>query len=260
MQSLTICRDDGVETWSFGAGGLSLNPDAGALDELRRACLRAAADPTLRAVVISDGPGAAPAAIRHAAGGPPVAHLDDSSMREAMRVLQQIAGLPQVVIGAIWGQACGFGTVLLCCADVCLSSETATFDAPPLAQAASVDPMCALVARRVGRARADAWRAGGARWSAAQALQSGLVHEPLPSASLDAAIRQTLEAYLRAGPRAVARTKSLMLQIQTGTRPPPVREVAMRNLTTFAVQAVDAAANLRMLSAKRLPPWGERRR
>lgn len=262
MHRLTIRRDGVVEHWTFGPGGLGCSPDQTCLAELRQACGRAAGDPTLRAVVLQDTPagGSDPAATPVAAVPSSIPDAAPFSAADISRLLQQLAALPQVVIAAVHGRAAGLGIGLLCCADVCLSGDDAVFDAPPAGADLLRGAMSTVVVRRLGSEQAHAWLMAGAAWDARQALKAGLVHEPVPASSLDAAIRQTLDAYLRAGPRAVARTKTLMQQIQAGSRPAVVHDAAMRHLTSFAVQAVDAAANQRMTSRKGAPPWGERRR
>lgn len=259
MTLLRNQRRGAVEHWRVPVDRFDAPDLAEHLAALQDAVTRAAGDPQLQAVVLqlgatrpatppSGGPLADPAG-----SGPP-----DGIQGPYGHVLPRLAALPQVVIVAVDGTLGAAGLGLLCCADVGLCSDTSGFEAP--LPAPGIGPLQAALNCRLGSAHAQAWSRAGESWTSAQAWRNGLVHESLPRASLDAAVRQSIDAYLRAGPRAVARSKSLMRQLEAGSRSSAPREPALRSLPAQALTHFEIVSHRRPRAEKRVLPWGERRR
>lgn len=258
MNSSPFLRVDQVEHWLLDPAKFDSN-DA-EFSRLESNINRAATDPTLRAIV---------AVFRHPAPDKAETHSDLN--REASRTLgpediDRVYGffmsMPQVVMAVVDAMLGPTSIGLICGADVCLCSDAASFvwhSSSP--RPASGHVMSAMLTRRLGATRGPAWLRQGDTWDAHRAWDEGLVHEAVAAHALDAAIQQTLAAYLRVGPQAVARSKSLMRQIQSGVRQPATRDPGSCRQGALQVLAdVDLTANLRPPPMPRPLPWGERRR
>ena len=119
-----------------------------------------------------------------------------------------IREVPKPVIARVNGYAIGGGNVLVTCCDLAIASETAQFgQVGP--KVGSVDPGfgTAFLARVVGEKKArEIWYLCR-RYTAAQALQMGLVNAVVPAAELDAEVQRWCDEILALSPTAIAIAK-----------------------------------------------------
>jgi enoyl-CoA hydratase len=118
---------------------------------------------------------------------------------------------PAVVIAAVNGVALGGGCELALACDLRIAAEHAVFGLP--------EPSLGIIPgaggtqrlpRVVGLGRAKELVLTGARWSAAQAREYGLVSEVVPAAELLPAARRMAERVLALGPLAVRLAKAAL--------------------------------------------------
>ncbi len=119
-----------------------------------------------------------------------------------------IRDVPKPVIAKVRGYAIGGGNVLCTVCDLVIASETAVFgQVGP--KVGSVDPGfgTAYLARVVGEKKArEIWYLCR-RYSAAQALDMGLVNAVVPDAELDAEVRKWCDEIMEKSPTALAIAK-----------------------------------------------------
>jgi 2-(1,2-epoxy-1,2-dihydrophenyl)acetyl-CoA isomerase len=231
--------------------------DLAMVADLDAAARRCAADPDLRALLIT-GEGA-----RFCAGGDitlfardPAALPDllDDMIGRYHRALATIAGLAVPVVAAVQGAVAGGGLGLLFAADVVIAAEGTRF--------AIGYPSLGLVAdgaatwylpRLVGPARAALMFFDNRVLDAATALEWGLVSEVVAPGDLDARATE-IARRLAAGPtRALAHTRRLLRQAWTTTLDGALD--AERRAIVDAATTTDAAEGVAAFVARRPPAF-----
>jgi enoyl-CoA hydratase len=123
-----------------------------------------------------------------------------------------IRRLPVPVIARIQGYCFGGGLEIAAACDVRIAADTATFGMQEVKLGIPSVIEAALLPMLVGWGRAREIMYLGETFSAAQALQWGLVEHVVPSASLDAAVAAWNDKLLTSKPAAVRLQKQLMQQ------------------------------------------------
>lgn len=207
-------RDGGVLTITLNRPE-SYNAFNRALHDGLQAALEEAADPGVRAVVIT-GAGKAFCAgqdikeFRELPG--PVSEGLEETYHPNVR---RIRGLDKPVIAAVNGAAAGAGLSLAVTCDVRIASDAATF-VPGFIGIGLVPDAGGtwFVNRLLGFSRAFAWMTSNSRLSADQALEWGLVSEVFPAGAFEAKTAEVAARYAALPTRAVALTKQLFEQAQ----------------------------------------------
>jgi enoyl-CoA hydratase/carnithine racemase len=145
------------------------------------------------------------------AGPPPAAvALRNHVLQTILDVFDAIETVPQPVVGAVQGQALGFGCALACACDITLAAETARFRLPELEK--DLPPTLAMSAMmsRVPR-KALAWMVyTGAEVDARTAQQLGIASTVVPAAELEKAGKELLTTLGARSPDALAAAKEYM--------------------------------------------------
>ena len=193
----------------------SYNAFTRALHEALHAALQEAADPAVRAVVLT-GAGKAFCA------GQDIKEFQalPGSIRDALEEtyhpnVRLLRSLEKPVIAAVNGAAAGAGLSLAVACDVRIASDAATF-VPGFVGIGLVPDSGGtwFVHRLLGYARAFAWMTSNNRLSAEQALEWGLVSDVFPAEEFAARTAEVAQRYAALPTRAVALTKRLFEQAQ----------------------------------------------
>jgi len=114
----------------------------------------------------------------------------------------QLERCPKIVMMAINGMCQGGGLVMTLMSDIAVASDRARFRVPELLRGVADCYLGARLASRVGVGRAK-WLLFTAQYfSAAEALQMGLVSRVVPHDDLDAAVEETIGWIRQTGPEA----------------------------------------------------------
>ena len=218
MAEVELTRDDGVLT-------ITLNrPDV--LNALNRAVHRgisdglgrAAADPSVRAVVITGaGRGfcVGQDLQEFAAGAGDVA---DNLRRNYHRNVLAIRALEKPVIAAVNGPAAGAGLSLALACDVRIAADAASFVPAFISIGLVPDSGGTWLARRLlGSARAFEWLTTGRRLGAEEARTWGVVSEVVPADELAERALEVARLFAEMPTRAVWQTKRLLDAAETST-------------------------------------------
>ncbi len=181
-----------------------------AMHEGLAAALREAADPAIRAVVLT-GAG------RGFCAGQDLREFESfpGGVREALEQtyhpnIRAIRALEKPVIAGVNGPVAGAGLSLACACDVRIGSSTATF-VPGFVGIGLVPDAGSswFIHRLLGFARAFEWMVSNRRLSADEALVWGLVSEEIPEDRFAKRLEELAEWYAALPTRAVAMTKRL---------------------------------------------------
>lgn len=233
---------------------------------LLKNCRRAAQDAQLRVVVLSGNgghfcAGGSLGSFASSIGKP----LEDADAfdplvnvnREYGSLLQQLAGLPQLLIAAVQGAAMGGGVGLVCVADLVVADEAAVFGTPEVTLGIIPAQIAPFVLRRLGEACARQWLLCGQRWSAAKAHEAGLVQilvNVSDEADWQSQLQRQIDLCAQAAPAAVAATKKLLAAIPAQSLDASLNQGAQAFAS--ALRGAEAGAGLKAFSQKQSAPWG----
>ncbi|NIM43011.1 MAG: enoyl-CoA hydratase/isomerase family protein [Hydrogenophaga sp.] len=261
-RALIVDRDGAVERWTLNDPASRNALSDAMVVGLYAACLRAKNDPTLRGVVLAGAGGAFCAGgslggFAHAIGQPLQPGQTDPLIevnRGFGDLLHALSSLPQWLLCAVDGPAMGGGFGLVCCADVVIATERASFATPEVTLGLPPAQIAPFVWRRLGDATARQCLLSGARWGAREAQAAGLVNRVVADGALDAAVAEATAALNRAAPGAVAATKQLLLRLSDDR--PDLRDEAAIAFAS-ALRGPEAAAGLAAFANKRAAPWAQ---
>ena len=184
--------------------------------ELTRTLAALDADPGVRVVVLA-GQGKSFCAgadlnwMQRMAGYGHAENLADAGALANM--LATLDRMAKPTIARVHGAAYGGGVGLVACCDIAIAAQEATFS---LSEAklglipATVGP---YVVAAIGARQARRYFLSAERFTAAEALRIGLVHDVVPGDAIDERLDTLIDALLVAGPRAQAESKALIRSV-----------------------------------------------
>jgi methylglutaconyl-CoA hydratase len=184
--------------------------------ELTRALAALDADPGVRVVVLA-GQGKSFCAgadlnwMQRMAGYGHAENLADAGALANM--LATLDRMAKPTIARVHGAAYGGGVGLVACCDIAIAAQEATFS---LSEArlglipATIGP---YVVAAIGARQARRYFLSAERFTAAEAMRIGLVHDVVPGDAIDERLDTLIDALLVAGPRAQAESKALIRSI-----------------------------------------------
>jgi isohexenylglutaconyl-CoA hydratase len=253
---LLIERQGDVETWTLNDPATRNALSDAVVDGLLQACTQ---DATLRIVVLT-GAGGAFCAGGSLGGfasliGQPL-QGDQTDPLLAMNksfgdLLYALSALPQLLVCRVDGPAMGGGFGLVCCADHVVATARSVLGTPEVTLGLPPAQIAPFVWQRLGESAARQCLLQGLSYSAAQALQVGLVHEVIEEDN-NAAWQQTLKRLMRAAPGAVASTKQLLRLLRGPV--PDLRDAAAQAFAQ-GLRSAEAAQGLAGFARKQPAPW-----
>lgn len=259
--TLLIERQGAVETWTLNDPATRNALSDTIVDGLLSACARAAKDSALRIVVLT-GAGGAFCAGGSLGGfasliGQPLQDGQTDPLLAMNRsfgdLLHALSTLPQLLVCRVDGAAMGGGFGLVCCADHVVATARSVLGTPEVTLGLPPAQIAPFVWQRLGESAARQCLLQGLSYSAAQALQVGLVHEVIEEGS-DAAWQATLQRLLRAAPGAVASTKQLLRSLRGPV--PDLRDAAAQAFAS-GLRSAEAAQGLAAFARKQPAPWAQ---
>jgi len=235
--------------------------DDAVVDALLQACAEAAADTTLRFIVLT-GEGRAFCAggdlgSMASSIGKPLREDDaDPLIAKNQRfgdLLHALAALPQALIAAVDGPAFAGGLGLVCCADFVLATSGASFAAPEVTLGIAPAQIAPFVWKRLGHRGARQVLLQARRFDALQAEALGLVDEIADD--LPAATELFIQSLSVCAPRAVASTKRVLHELESHA----VRDLRTQAALAFAasLRGTEAQEGIAAFAQKRLASWAQ---
>jgi methylglutaconyl-CoA hydratase len=170
------------------------------------------------------------------------------------RMLNVIYHCPKPTIARIQGDVYAGGTGLVAACDIAVSVDTAQYCLSEVKLGLIPATISPYVIRAMGARAAHRYFLTAERFSAAEALRIGFVHEVVKADQLDAKVGEIAQALVQAGPAAVKACKTL------------VQDVAEKNISQLLIdRTVQDIADIRASDegregiqaflAKRKPSW-----
>ncbi|MPY71275.1 MAG: enoyl-CoA hydratase/isomerase family protein [Alphaproteobacteria bacterium] len=228
--------------------------------ELDTALERAAADPAVRAVVLSANgrsfcAGADLDWMRRTAALSRAENEADAVLLG--RMLARLNTLPKPTVALVQGGAYGGGVGLVAACDIAIAAEDTSFALSEVRLGLIPAVICPYVIAAMGPRAARRLILTAERFEAAEAHRVGLVHMVVPGVELGEAGERVVAQLLRAGPEAAAAAKRLVDDI--AGRPIDealVSETARRIAATRSSH--EAAEGIAAFLERRAPRWEPR--
>jgi len=221
--------------------------------ELAAHLATALGDPHVRVVVLTGAGPAFCAGADLSSGGLTAAGGD--AEHPFVTVLKTIWEAPKPVIGRINGHAFGGGIGLVAACDLTVAAESAAFAFNEVRLGVTPAIISVLCVPKLGIQHAMWLFLTAERFSAARAVELGLVHRAVPAGGLDAAVEEVIGLVRLGGPNAVREAKQLVRRVPELPFAEAFRRTAQKSVELFA--SGEAAEGMRAFLDKRKPRWAE---
>jgi methylglutaconyl-CoA hydratase len=225
----------------------------GLVTELAAHLATALADPQVRVVVLTGAGPAFCAGADLASGG--LTATAGGAEHPFVTVLKTIWEAPKPVIGRINGSAFGGGIGLVAACDLTVAADGATFAFNEVRVGVVPAIISVLCVPKLGIQQAMWLFLTAERFSAARAVELGLVHRAVPADGLDAAVEEVIALVRLAGPNAVREAKQLVRRVPELPLTEAFRRTAEQSAALFASE--EAAEGMGAFLQKRKPRWAE---
>lgn len=162
-------------------------------------------------------------------------NLADAGALATMLATLDRMGKP--TIARVHGAAYGGGVGLVACCDIAVAAEEATFALSEVKLGLIPATIGPYVVAAIGARQARRYFLTAERFTAAEALRIGLVHDVVPAAAVDRRVDALIVALRAAGPRAQAEAKALVRAVSAR----PVDDAVIAD-TIARIAAVRASA------------------
>ena len=217
MKTIVIEKDErGVAVLALARAEKHNAMSAEMIAELTAAAAELGADPDVRVVVLT-GTGASFCAGGDLGWMKAQMEADDKTRAKQARalamMLHALDTLPKPLIGHVQGNAFGGGVGLMSVCDIALASDSARFGLTETRLGLIPATIGPYVISRMGQANARRVMMSGRLFSAAEAVQLGLLARALPAGQLDEAVAAQVSDYLKCAPGAVTDAKALIRRL-----------------------------------------------
>jgi methylglutaconyl-CoA hydratase len=154
--------------------------------------------------------GADLAFLRHLRTVPPEENLEFS--RRTLAAIDGLRHFPHPTLALVQGGCFGGGVGFAAACDIAIAAEDAVFAISEVRWGITAAPIIPLLVDRIGPRALGCLALTGERFTAAEALRIGLVHQLCPATALDAVAAEIIESLLMSAPEAAAMTKQLIAE------------------------------------------------
>lgn len=175
----------------------------------------------------------------------------DENVADALRLramLDAIDSCPAPVVGRVQGHALGGGCGLVACCDIVIAEPTAQFAFSEVKLGIVPAVISPFALAKIGPGAARRYFVTGERFSAAEALRIGLIHDVTDD--LHGAVERVVRELLTAGPLAARAAKEL-------ARAPLSADETARTIAAHRTSP-EGQEGLRAFLEKRPPAWHEK--
>ena len=179
-------------------------------------------------------------------------NLADAGQLAAM--MQAIYECPKPTIAKIQGDVYAGGMGLITACDIAVSVDTANFCLSEVKLGLLPSTISPYVIRAMGTRAAHRYFLTAERFSAAEALRIGLLHEVVTAERLDSKVADLSTSLCSAGPNAVKLCKKLVQDVAGQEITPALVELTVASIADVRVSA-EGREGLQSFLQKRKPNW-----
>jgi methylglutaconyl-CoA hydratase len=176
---------------------------------------------------------------------------DAAELAEMLRV---IYSCPKPTIARVHGDTYAGGTGLVAACDIAVAADTAQFCLSEVKLGLIPATISPYVIRAMGPRAAHRYALTAERFSAAEALRIGFVHEVVPASGLDQAVAAIAQHLIQAGPQAVSQCKKLLHDVALRPVTPEVVGGTVRAIADIRVSP-EGREGIQSFLDKRKPGW-----
>ncbi len=179
-------------------------------------------------------------------------NLEDAGrLAEMMRTVYECS---KPTIARIQGDVYAGGTGLVAACDIAVSVDTAHYCLSEVKLGLLPSTISPYVIRAMGARAAQRYFLTAERFSAAEALRIGFVHEVVTADALDAKVAELAQALVNAGPAAVKACKKLMQDVAGHDITPELVAMTVASIADVRVSP-EGREGLQSFLNKRKPNW-----
>jgi methylglutaconyl-CoA hydratase len=179
-------------------------------------------------------------------------NLADAGRLAAM--MQTIYECPKPTIACIQGDVYAGGMGLVAACDIAVSTDTANFCLSEVKLGLLPSTISPYVIRAMGVRAAHRYFLTAEKFTAAEALRIGYVHEVVAADALHAKVAELSDALCKAGPTAVKLCKKLVQDVAGKDITPALIELTVASIADVRVSA-EGREGLQSFLQKRKPNW-----
>jgi methylglutaconyl-CoA hydratase len=176
---------------------------------------------------------------------------DAAALANMLRVLYHC---PKPTVARVHGDVYAGGTGLVAACDIAVSVDSAQFCLSEVKLGLIPATISPYVIRAMGARAAHRYFLTAERFSAAEALRIGFIHEVVSADKLDAAVAALAQALVQAGPEAVKASKALVQDIAGKDITQLLIERTVHTIAEVRVSA-EGQEGIQAFLAKRKPNW-----
>ncbi len=179
-------------------------------------------------------------------------NLEDAGRLATM--MRTIYECPKPTIARIQGDVYAGGTGLVAACDIAVSVDTAHYCLSEVKLGLLPSTISPYVIRAMGARAAQRYFLTAERFSAAEALRIGFVHEVVTADALDAKVAELAQALVKAGPAALKACKKLMQDVAGHDITPELVAMTVASIADVRVSP-EGREGLESFLNKRKPNW-----
>lgn len=176
---------------------------------------------------------------------------DAMQLAELLRILNEF---PKPTVARVNGPAYAGGLGLVCCCDVAIAAEEATFAISEVRLGLVPGTISPYVVAAIGARAARRFFLTAEPFTAAEAHRIGLVHGVSPLTALDDTVATVIANLMQGGPEAQARAKRLVADVAGRPVTEAVRQLSARAIAEGRASA-EGQQGLAAFFEKRKPAW-----
>jgi methylglutaconyl-CoA hydratase len=250
---LTSLSDRGIATITFNRPDRANSYDAAMLDALVDDFECFGGDPAVRVIVLR-GAG------KHFSAGAAIGEHAGRSRLSIGQVCDLVDTVVKPTIAVVQGACIGGALALASCCDVIVASRSASFAIPEIRLGFAPNPLLGFFVRAIGYRALRRYLLSGERFSAEEAMRTGLVNQLCDDEATEQVLDQLIEQFLLGAPAAIAQAKrALRTQaVPAALSPEEMRDLqAVFDSVSNSEEAVEGRASFK---EKRKPRWYPPRR
>lgn len=176
---------------------------------------------------------------------------DAGALAEMLRV---IYACPKPTIARVQGDVYAGGTGLVAACDIAVSVDTAGYCLSEVKLGLIPATISPYVIRAMGARASHRYFLTAERFSAAEALRIGFVHEVVSAAELDGKVAELVKTLVNAGPQAVRLCKKLVQDVAEQALTPALVQMTVEGIADIRVSP-EGREGVQSFLQKRKPNW-----